>query len=226
MASHNFWMLKSPFCLIVFVFVFLLNNIMMYDHQTNHYQLQQQHFSSNFVFSFSIFFFPPNFFRQITEAAYAYNAKKPRSRLNKQLAKYLERESYDADHGGLTLGPFGGYEFDEDSNKLLLPSQYQEDRNKLLLPSSYQEDRKRSSVFRERSSLYGKLFACKHNPWLWLCYTKGTSPLWRKIWNCWQQKTKLIGNFELNSLNMKGSLNIASIKQKVEDNLHAVEQIL
>ena len=116
-------------------------------------------------FRFLFFFlFPPNFsFPQITEAAYAYNAKKPRSRLNKQLAKYLERESYDADHGGLTLGPFGGYEFDEDSNKLILPSPYQDDRNKLLLPSSYQDDRKRSSVFRERSNLYGKLFACKHN---------------------------------------------------------------
>uniref|UniRef100_A0A1A9UIY2 THD domain-containing protein n=1 Tax=Glossina austeni TaxID=7395 RepID=A0A1A9UIY2_GLOAU len=65
------------------------------------------------------------------------NTNKQRSRLNKQLAKYLERESYEADHGGLTLGPFGGYEFDEDSNKLLPPT-----RND-----------KRSSFFRERTNL-------------------------------------------------------------------------
>ncbi|KAL9914165.1 uncharacterized protein ACN2A1_001276 isoform 1-T2 [Glossina fuscipes fuscipes] len=65
------------------------------------------------------------------------NTNKQRNRLNKQLAKYLERESYEADHGGLTLGPFGGYEFDEDSNKLLPPS-----RND-----------KRSSFFRERTNL-------------------------------------------------------------------------
>uniref|UniRef100_A0A1A9WP42 Uncharacterized protein n=1 Tax=Glossina brevipalpis TaxID=37001 RepID=A0A1A9WP42_9MUSC len=72
-------------------------------------------------------------------AAYttATNTNKQRNRLNKQLAKYLERENYEADHGGLTLGPFGGYEFDEDSNKLLPPS-----RND-----------KRSSFFRERSNL-------------------------------------------------------------------------
>ncbi|XP_075166171.1 uncharacterized protein LOC142238418 [Haematobia irritans] len=74
------------------------------------------------------------------DAAYTFNTKKQRNRINKQLAKYLERENYEADHGGLTLGPFGGYEFDADSNRLSLPP--------------YTEERKRSSVFRERSSLY------------------------------------------------------------------------
>lgn len=100
-------------------------------------------------FVFFLRFSLPPILSTLIEAAYTYNAKKPRSRLNKQLAKYLERESYDADHGGLTLGPFGGYEFDEESNKLIIPPQYQ-------------GDRKRSSVFRERSgNLYGKLLTCK-----------------------------------------------------------------
>ncbi|XP_073844952.1 uncharacterized protein isoform X1 [Musca autumnalis] len=75
------------------------------------------------------------------DAAYTFNTKKQRNRINKQLAKYLERENYEADHGGLTLGPFGGYEFDADSNRL-------------SLPPYTTEERKRSSVFRERSNLY------------------------------------------------------------------------
>ncbi|XP_013108167.2 cyclin-dependent kinase 11B isoform X1 [Stomoxys calcitrans] len=74
------------------------------------------------------------------DAAYTFNTKKQRNRINKQLAKYLERENYEADHGGLSLGPFGGYEFDADSNRLSLPP--------------YSEERKRSSVFRERSNVY------------------------------------------------------------------------
>lgn len=100
-------------------------------------------------FTFLLFFpLPPHLlcsFGQyiFTDAAYTLNTKKHRNRLNKQLAKYLERESYDADHGGLTLGPFGGYEFDEDSNRLSLPQ--------------YSDERKRSSsIFRERSNIYGK----------------------------------------------------------------------
>lgn len=68
----------------------------------------------------------------------------------------MERENYEADHGGLTLGPFGGYEFDEDSNKLIIP-QYSDDRKQII--PQYSDDRKRSSVFRERTSnVYGKCF--------------------------------------------------------------------
>ncbi|XP_067633025.1 neurofilament medium polypeptide [Eurosta solidaginis] len=59
-----------------------------------------------------------------------------RHRLNKALAKYLERESYDNDHSGLSLGPFGGYEFKEDNNQIDL------------------EEKKRASYFRERDNKY------------------------------------------------------------------------
>lgn len=53
----------------------------------------------------------------------------------------MERENYDADHGGLSLGPFGGYEFDEDNNNIFL---------------NYPEEKKRASYFRERDVKFGK----------------------------------------------------------------------
>ncbi|XP_037956989.1 DNA ligase 1 isoform X2 [Teleopsis dalmanni] len=74
----------------------------------------------------------------IDSPANTYNKNRNRHRVNNLLAKYLERENYDADHGGLSLGPFGGYEFDEDNNNF----------------PNYPEETKRSSYFRERDNKY------------------------------------------------------------------------
>ncbi|KAI8127408.1 hypothetical protein FF38_02278 [Lucilia cuprina] len=128
-TTTNCWGQRSPFSLQAAV-----DELHRQEYPLNAPPVQQSHFMAG-AFGSS-----PDQDYWEEDAAYTYNSKKPRNRLNKQLAKYLEREAYDADHGGLSLGPFGGYEFDEDSNKLIIPK--------------YQDDRKRSSVFRERSNIY------------------------------------------------------------------------
>ncbi|XP_036332184.1 histone acetyltransferase KAT6B isoform X2 [Rhagoletis pomonella] len=81
-----------------------------------------------------------------------YNKNRNRHKLNKALAKYLEQERFQTNNDGLGLGPFGGYEFDEDSSNQFVVEPDEKKRSSYFRERDNKYESQPSSVFRERET--------------------------------------------------------------------------
>lgn len=79
-----------------------------------------------------------------------YTKNRNRHRINKAIAKYLDRESDNYDTG-LGASPFGNYEFDDEREQQTNPGNLYVDEKRKRSSSSPS-----SSAFRERDEQYGK----------------------------------------------------------------------